>query len=97
MIAETWLSHLKAGLSGEEAMEIISFLKAGYKIQAETLGDLVQKTPSSYDNIYTLLLYDKKISEGQVRYTLIQAAGKPRINRQAGRDETSASLDKIFD
>ncbi|MEI7491231.1 MAG: 3-dehydroquinate synthase family protein [Bacteroidota bacterium] len=97
MIAETWLSHLKAGLSGEEAMEIISFLKAGYKIQAETLGDLVQKTPSSYDNIYTLLLYDKKNSEGQVRYTLIQAAGKPRINRQAGRDETAASLDKIFD
>ncbi|MCX6284562.1 MAG: 3-dehydroquinate synthase, partial [Bacteroidetes bacterium] len=97
LIAETWLSHLKAGLSEAGAMEIISFLKAGYKIQADTLAELVRKTPSSYDSIYNLLLYDKKNSEGQVRFTLIQAAGKPRINMQAGRDETAASLDKIFD
>lgn len=97
MIAESWLSHMKAGLSKAEAMEIISFLKAGYKPQADALKGFFKSSPASLDSIYDLLMHDKKNREGQITYTLIQAAGKPRINLAAGREELAAALEKIFE
>jgi len=97
MIAETWLSHLKAGLDETEAIGILAFLRDGYRAQTGFLRDFMTGSGFSYDSICDLLLHDKKNKEGQIRFTLIQAAGKPRINLTAGRDDIVAALDKLFE
>ena len=97
MIAETWLSHMKAGLSETEAIGIISFLRAGYQAQADVVKDSFKITGSSYDSIYDLLLHDKKNKDGQILFTLLQAAGKPRVSMRAGREEIVSALDKLFE
>lgn len=97
MIAETWLSQFKAGLGEAEATGITSFLRAGYKAQIDALKDSAKSSTSSYDRIFELLLHDKKNIEGLVRFTMLQATGKPRINMPAGHDEILAALDKLFE
>ncbi len=97
MISETWLSHLKAGLDETETPEIISFLKSAYRTQIEVLEGSIKNRTSAYDSIFDLLLHDKKNAEGKLKFTLLQAVGKPKINLEAGRDEIAAALDKIFD
>ena len=97
MIAETWLSHMKAGLSETEAIGIISFLRAGYQAQADVVKDSFKITGSSYDSIYDLLLHDKKNKDGQILFTLLQAAGKPRVSLRAGREEIITALDNLFE
>ena len=95
MITETWLSHLKAVLSGEEATEIISFLKEGYGSQITDFS--ASYTRRIVGSMYNLLSHDKKNSDGQLRFTLLRAIGKPGINMPASRDEIADAFSKLFD
>jgi len=97
MIAETWLSHIKAGLDEAEAMQIISFLKAGYPAQLKALCTSAGNPASLLDSIGGLLLHDKKNREGQLRFTLISSAGKPLTDMAADEDDIRNSLGKLFE
>ena len=97
MIAETWLSNIKAGLSDTETLEIITFLKTLYHKQCGLLKSSVTDTTRILDELCNLLLHDKKNKNGEIRFTLIRSAGKPKINITAGRDEIRSALNTLFE
>jgi len=97
MIAETWLSHMNAGLSGDEAGMIITFLKNVYAPQILALHDFITRRGITNDHIVELLLHDKKNKDLQIRFTFLRAAGKPVVNQTAGPDEVGVAMDKLFE
>jgi 3-dehydroquinate synthase len=97
MIAETRLSQIKAGLPETEAETIISFLKTSYADRIAMLKDLVNSGDITFEGIISMLLHDKKNNGSQIRFSLLQSIGKPKVNIQAGAEEINVSLGMIFE
>ncbi|MEI6883756.1 MAG: 3-dehydroquinate synthase family protein [Bacteroidota bacterium] len=94
MMAETWLSHEKSALGEADAIEIISFIKGAYNPLTSVLSNLLD--PATVGRICSLLAHDKKNRDGNIRMTLIESAGKPRLNIKVSLAEAASALQKVF-
>lgn len=72
MVCAAWLSWHKTGLSKQMMEEITAYIQNGY-----LLPHIHQET---YPLLIDLLAHDKKNRDKQVRFTLLEAPGKPKIN-----------------
>jgi 3-dehydroquinate synthase len=97
MIAETWLSHMKAGLSEAEAREIITYLKTGYSCHLDILKARFDAALSGPIRLLDLMLHDKKNKSGQIIFTLLQSIAKPKVNVPLKPDEIIVALNKLFE
>jgi 3-dehydroquinate synthase len=97
MIAETRLSQMKAGLSETEAGMIESFLRDAWADRVMMMKDLQGRGDISIESISKLLVHDKKNKGGKISFTLLKEIGKPGVNIEAGPDEITASLEKLFE
>ena len=84
MICESWLSHKKIGLSAgelEEIVKVITGLYPKYTID-----------PTSYDELYDLMLKDKKNQNGRINCTLLKQIGQFSIDNICTQAELVESL-----
>jgi 3-dehydroquinate synthase len=84
MICESYLAHKKTGLSAAELTEI-----------TEVLGNLYPRYPLNEafnDELYGLMLKDKKNQNGKINCTLLTAIGQFNIDNNCTKDELFESL-----
>ncbi|MEO8887393.1 MAG: 3-dehydroquinate synthase family protein, partial [Mucilaginibacter sp.] len=84
MICEAYLSHKKAKLSAAELAEITEVLNALYP--------LYELKESYNDELYTIMLKDKKNQNGKINCTLLDAIGQFKIDNNCTKDELFESL-----
>lgn len=84
MIAESYLSHLKMGLSLEEVHQISEyFLKVYGKVK-------IDKT--TIEKILTLMLQDKKNESSSIRFALLSEIGKCQYDIEATTEQIIESI-----
>jgi len=85
MICESYLSHLKTGLSLEQAEGIKSFIKSIYPPYHFTNKDMPHLTG--------LMEHDKKNRNDLINFTLLRSLGMARINVLCNHAEINESLE----
>jgi 3-dehydroquinate synthase len=83
MIAESYLSHLLAGLSHTELTEITDYISSRYNYI---------NTGFDPECLIPLIISDKKNISGQPNFSLIPSIGKVEVNRTAGKEEILESV-----
>jgi len=89
MIAETWLSHKKLGLSALQCDEIIQYLLSNYGKNPLDKKD--------YSRILELMTHDKKNEAGNINFSLLSEIGIVEINQICSKTEIYATLDYFHD
>jgi len=74
MVLEAYLSHILVGLTATELSEIKTVFKNRY--------NPVKFSAKDFEAIVELLKYDKKNSHGVVKFVLLEAIGKPKIDME---------------
>lgn len=86
MIAELFLSHLKAGFPSSRLQELVQMMKQYYGTPTFTCKD--------YDCLCEYMLHDKKNLDAQhINFTLLKDVGTPIINQTATKEEIYEALD----
>ena len=87
LIGELYLSHVREGFPADKLRQTIANIK-------DTYG-----TPTfdckQYDELYELMLHDKKNLGTDIRFTLLGGIGDIHIDRTIGRDEIFEMLDFV--
>jgi 3-dehydroquinate synthase len=87
LIGELYLSHVREGFPSDKLRQTIANIK-------DTYG-----TPTfdckQYDELYELMLHDKKNLGTDIRFTLLGDIGDIRIDCTIGRDEIFEMLDFV--
>ena len=87
LIGELYLSHVREGFPSDKLRQTIANIKDTYGTPA---FDCKQ-----YDELYELMLHDKKNLGTDIRFTLLGGIGDIRIDRTVGRDEIFEMLDFV--
>ena len=85
MICESWLAHKKAGLTEAELTEISDVINRLYPRYTIDAG--------MYEELYSIMLKDKKNIDGKVNCTLLNDIGRYSIDHTCTKDELFAALD----
>ncbi|RYZ94600.1 MAG: 3-dehydroquinate synthase [Sphingobacteriaceae bacterium] len=85
MICEAWLAHKRTGLSAEELEEIRFVLSSLY--QHYSLNS------SIYEEVYDIMLKDKKNIDGKINCTLLNRIGHFTIDNICTKEEVFEALD----
>ena len=87
LIGELYISHVREGFPADKLRQTIAYIK-------DTYG-----TPTldckQYEELYELMLHDKKNLGTDIRFTLLGGIGDIRIDRTVGRDEIFEMLDFV--
>jgi len=78
MICETFISHKIAGLSQSELKEIISHILKYFKPY------IIQK--QDFNTLIEIMSHDKKNSDKEINFTLLNSIGKAEINKTCKKD-----------
>ena len=73
MVAEAWLSHKVCGLPLEHATQVAEWVHSVFP--------WIDIHPDHIDSILSVIQHDKKNSNGQVLYVLLEAIGKAVYNQ----------------
>ena len=87
VIGELYLSHLREGFPVDKLRQTVAFIEEGYGT-----FDFMCK---QYDELYALMLHDKKNVGTEIRFTLLAAIGDIRIDRTATKEEIFEMLDFV--
>jgi 3-dehydroquinate synthase len=85
MAVELYLSYLKAGFSKQKLDEIIPYI-------FHRFGKL-DFSPKDYDNLYALMIHDKKNENALINFSFIKDFGMPEINQTANKNEIFSAFD----
>lgn len=100
LLAEMIISHIELGFPSSALHEMGAFLKKTYT--ASSLGIPVQPLPAiscdDYDRLIDLMSHDKKnATSNDINFTLLEAPGRPVIDRTATPATIVAALDILRD
>lgn len=84
MLAEAWLSEKKTGFPGEDFRHLVQLVKKHFRLPQIKEEDIAWLTE--------IMLHDKKNVSGELRFTLLEKAGKARTNQAVGIDEVGEAL-----
>lgn len=87
LIGELYLSHVREGFPADKLRQTIAFIKEVYGIFAFTCKD--------YDELFALMLHDKKNRGTEIHFTLLGGVGDIRIDRVATKEEIFEMLDFV--
>ncbi|RVU02575.1 3-dehydroquinate synthase [Mucilaginibacter limnophilus] len=85
MICEGYLAHKKSGLKAEELEEIVSVI--------DSLYPRYSFKHSIYEELYSIMLKDKKNFDGKVNCTLLSVIGQFSIDNVCTKEELFEALD----
>ena len=85
IVCELYLSHLKTGFPKEKMRQTIQFIKENY---GSFTFDCKQ-----YEQLYALMLHDKKTTAGVINFTLLKEIGDISINQTADKDQIFGMFD----
>lgn len=85
LVCELYLSRIKKNFPAEEMQQTISYIRQHYGPAPYACGD--------YEQLYSLMLHDKKNSGGVINFTLLSAIGGVELDCTASRSEIMAMLD----
>lgn len=86
-IGELYLSHLREGFPADKLRQTVAFIKEVY--------GTFDFSCKQYDELYALMLHDKKNVGTEIRFTLLAAIGDIRIDRTATKEEIFEMLDFV--
>ena len=84
MIMESWISNGIAGLADAELVSIVEVI--------DSIFSRIELTDSDWNSIKKLMLFDKKNSNGSVRFVLLKSIGFATIDRAVSEHD----LDEAF-
>ena len=87
LIGELYLSHLREGFPVDKLRQTVAFIKEVY--------GTFDFSCKQYDELYALMLHDKKNVGTEIRFTLLAAIGDIRIDRTATKEEIFEMLDFV--
>ena len=87
LIGELYLSHVREGFPADKLRQTIAFIKEVYGTFAFTCKD--------YDELFALMLHDKKNRGTEIHFTLLGGVGDIRIDRVATKEEIFEMLDFV--
>lgn len=87
LIGELYLSHIREGFPADKLRQTISYIKEVY---GTPTFDCKQ-----YDELYELMLHDKKNRGTEIRFTLLGGIGDIHIDRTINREEIFEMLDFV--
>lgn len=87
LIGELYLSHLREGFPADKLRQTVAFIKEVY--------GTFDFSCKQYDELYALMLHDKKNVCTEIRFTLLAAIGDIRIDRTATKEEIFEMLDFV--
>ena len=87
LIGELYLSHLREGFPADKLRQTVAFIKEVY--------GTFDFSCKQYDELYALMLHDKKNVGAEIRFTLLAAIGDIRIDRTATKEEIFEMLDFV--
>ena len=87
LIGELYLSHLREGFPADKLRQTVAFIKEVY--------GTFDFSCKQYDELYALMLHDKKNVGTEIRFTLLAAIGDIRIDRTATKEEIFEMLDFV--
>ena len=87
VIGELYLSHLREGFPVDKLRQTVAFIKEVY--------GTFDFSCKQYDELYALMLHDKKNVGTEIRFTLLAAIGDIRIDRTVGKEEIFEMLDFV--
>ncbi len=87
LIGELYLSHVRERFPTNKLRQTISYIKDIYGIPPFNCHD--------YDELYELMLHDKKNVANEIRFTLLSDIGDIHINRDVSRKEIFEMLDFV--
>jgi 3-dehydroquinate synthase len=84
MLCESYLSHIKCGLTEKELVEITACIKSVFNFNSLTIQT---------KNLVPYFLADKKNENNEIRFTLLQSIGKGITRQAICEKEINASID----
>ena len=87
LIGELYLSHMREGFPSDKLRQTVTFIKEVYGTFAFTCKD--------YDELFALMLHDKKNRGTEIHFTLLGGIGDIRIDRIATKEEIFEMLDFV--
>ena len=87
LIGELYLSHVREGFPADKLRQTVTFIKEVYGTFAFTCKD--------YDELFALMLHDKKNRGTDIHFTLLGGIGDIRIDRIATKEEIFEMLDFV--
>lgn len=87
LIGELYLSHMHEGLPSDKLRQTVTFIKEVYGTFAFTCKD--------YEELFALMLHDKKNRGAEIHFTLLGGIGDIRIDRIATKEEIFEMLDFV--
>ena len=87
LIGELYLSHVREGFPADKLRQTVSCIKEVYGSFAFDCRD--------YNELYDLMLHDKKNVGTEIRFTLLGGIGDIRIDRTVGKEEILEMLDFV--
>lgn len=85
LVCELYLSHIKAGFPKELMRSVITFIKENY---GSFTFDCKQ-----YEQLYALMMHDKKNTAGIINFTLLREVGDICLNQTADKEIIFETLD----
>ena len=85
LVAELYLSHIKAGFPKDKMRQTIQFIKDNYGVFTFDC--------KNYEQLYELMLHDKKNCAQTINFTLLKDIGEICINQTADKDTIFETLD----
>jgi 3-dehydroquinate synthase len=87
LIGELYLSHMREGFPSDKLRQTVTFIKEVYGTFAFTCKD--------YEELFALMLHDKKNRGAEIHFTLLGGIGDIRIDRIATKEEIFEMLDFV--
>ena len=85
MVCELILSHRQCHFPIQTLKEVATFVQSHYGIFPFTC--------KAYDQLYSLMLHDKKNEAGKINFTLLSDIGHIQINQHASKEDLFAMFD----
>ncbi len=85
LLAELWLSSVKAGFPTDKMRQTAAFVRSHYGVPPISCAD--------YPALIRLMHHDKKAHAGEINVTLLEDVGKVKIDQIITEDEACQALD----
>ncbi|MEG2573512.1 MAG: 3-dehydroquinate synthase [Bacteroides sp.] len=85
IVCELYLSHLKANFPKEKLRQTVRFIKDNYGVFSFSCDQ--------YEQLYKLMLHDKKNTAGIINFTLLKEVGNVSINQTADKEDIFSAMD----
>lgn len=85
LVCELYLSAIKTAFPQDTLRKAVAYIREHYPVVPFTCDD--------YDELFRLMLHDKKNTAGEIRFTLLRNVGEVCLDAHVSREEIEESLD----